>query len=48
MLFDAGFRHVDSYWEGTAPDGENGNGIFRCSAKGENCPAWVTYLVAYR
>ena len=46
-LHDAGFKHVDSYWEGTAEDGEGGNGIFRRSTRGENCPAWVTYLVAY-
>jgi SAM-dependent methyltransferase len=48
VLHDAGFAHVDSYWEGTDADGESGNGIFRRSERGENCPAWVTYLVAYR
>jgi hypothetical protein len=47
-LHDAGFRRVDSYWEGTAADGEGGNGVFRRSERGENCPAWVTYLVAHR
>jgi len=47
VLHDAGFRRVDSYWEGTARNGEDGNGIFRRSERGENCPAWVTYLVAY-
>jgi hypothetical protein len=45
-LADAGFRRIDSYWEGTDADGESGNGIFRRSERGENCPAWVTYLVA--
>lgn len=48
VLRDAGFAHVDSYWEGTDAKGEGGNGIFRRSTRGENCPAWVTYLVAYR
>lgn len=47
-LQEAGFPRVDSYWEGTSADGEGGNGIYRRSEKGENCPAWVTYLVAYR
>jgi hypothetical protein len=32
--------------EGTSEDVEGGNGIYRRSEKGENCPAWVTYLVA--
>ena len=48
VLHDAGFPRVDSYWEGTDKDGESGNGIFRRSERGENCPAWVTYLVASR
>ena len=48
VLSEAGFPRIDSYWEGTAEDGENGNGIFRRSQRGENCPAWVTYLVAYK
>lgn len=47
VLHEAGFRQVDSYWEGTDADGESGNGVFRRSERGENCPAWVTYLVAY-
>jgi len=47
VLVEAGFERVDSYWEGTAADGENGNGVFRRSETGENCPAWITYLVAY-
>jgi len=47
-LLDAGFARVESYWEGTDAKGEGGNGIFRRSARGENCPAWVTYLVASR
>lgn len=47
VLHDAGFRRVDSYWEGTDAAGQGGNGVFRRSRRGDNCPAWVTYLVAY-
>jgi hypothetical protein len=48
LLLDAGFRGVDCYWEGTAENGEDGNGIFRRATKGENCPSWIAYLVALR
>ena len=48
VLRDAGFERIDTYWEGTSEDGESGNGVFRRSRLGENCPAWVTYLVAYK
>jgi SAM-dependent methyltransferase len=47
-LVEAGFAHVDTYWEGDDESGTSGNGIFRKSTRGENCAAWVTYLVAYR
>jgi hypothetical protein len=47
-LLEAGFKEVVSYWEGTDEDGESGNGIYRQSKKGENCLAWVTYLVAMK
>ena len=46
ILYDAGFKRVDCYWEGTAEDGESGNGIFRKTKKGENDLSWVAYLVA--
>lgn len=48
VLLEAGFAEVESFWEGTAEDGESGNGIYRRSRRGENCEAWVTYLVAYK
>jgi hypothetical protein len=48
ILKDAGFSRVDSYWEGTDPDGVSGNGAFKIDSRGENCPAWVTYVVAQR
>lgn len=47
-LLEAGFPRVDTYWEGTDEDGESGNGVYRKSLRGENCEAWVTYLVAYK
>jgi hypothetical protein len=46
ILKDAGFKQVDSYWEGTDADEVSGNGIFKRDPRGENCPAWVTYVVA--
>ena len=48
VLLEAGFDEVETFWEGTAEDGESGNGIYRRSRRGENCEAWVTYLVAYK
>ena len=47
-LLEVGFPQVDTYWEGTDEDGESGNGIYRKSKRGENCQAWVTYLVGYK
>lgn len=48
ILKEAGFSRVESWWEGTDADGVSGNGVFRQNSKGENCPAWVTYLVAQK
>lgn len=48
LLREAGFSTIDTYWEGTDEDGESGNGIYRRSKRGENCDAWVTYLVAQK
>lgn len=45
---EAGFSEVHSYWEGTDEDGVSGDGVFKKHAKGENCPAWVTYVVAHK
>lgn len=45
ILQDAGFNHVHVYWEGSDKDGE-GNGIFEKVNEGEECDAWVAYLVA--
>ena len=48
LLNEAGFKKVDCYWEGTAADGESGNGIFKVTRKGTNDLAWVAYLVALK
>ena len=48
LLRDAGFKRIETYWEGTDEDGESGNGVYRRSKKGENCDAWVTYIVALK
>ena len=48
ILDEAGFSKVDSYWEGTDENGVDGNGVFKKSKTGENCPAWVTYVVAMK
>ena len=48
LLNEAGFKKVDCYWEGTAEDGESGNGIFKVTRKGTNDLSWVAYLVAIK
>jgi hypothetical protein len=48
ILIEAGFARVDVYWEGTAEDGESGNGVYRKTRHGTNDPAWVTYVVGIK
>ena len=49
VLVDAGFKSVRPYFEGTDPDDEEeGNGIFAHDEEGENCEAWIGYLVALK
>ncbi|WP_428261437.1 class I SAM-dependent methyltransferase [Haliangium sp.] len=48
VLADAGFTDIETYWEGTAANGTEGNGVFRKSRRGENCLAWVTYVMAWK
>jgi cyclopropane fatty-acyl-phospholipid synthase-like methyltransferase len=40
----AGFKRTSIYWEGTSKAGE-GNGVFTRRVKGEECQAWVAYVV---
>ncbi len=49
VLYDAGFETVRPYFEGTDEDDEEeGNGEFDFDEKGENCIAWIGYLVALK
>lgn len=45
LLEEAGFKKSLVYWEGTDKDGE-GDGIFSPSEAGEECDAWVAYVIA--
>lgn len=48
LLLEAGFKHVDIYWEGDDPDDDGGNGIFSRRTKAESCPIWVAYIVGIK
>jgi hypothetical protein len=45
IMADAGFSKTHVYWEGDDEDGE-GNGEFERVERGEECEAWVAYIVA--
>jgi len=47
ILAEAGFRKSGVYWEGSDKKG-NPNGIFRHSVRGDQSPAWIAYIVAFR
>lgn len=47
IMEDVGFREVHIYWEENDEDGE-GNGEFSRVEVGEECDAWVAYIVAKR
>ncbi len=44
MMMETGFRKTHVYWEGTTRNGE-GDGIFTRVESGEECEAWVAYVV---
>lgn len=47
ILEEVGFNTVTAYFEGTDPDDEEeGDGNFEPDERGENCEAWLAYLVA--
>ena len=47
VLLDAGFSTAESYFEGTDPDDpDEGDGEFEADPVGDNCEAWLGYLVA--
>ena len=48
VMLDAGFRRVESYFEGTDESGEEGNGVFRKGVRGENCLSWIAYMAGLK
>jgi hypothetical protein len=49
ILAEAGFQTIDTYFEGEDEDDpEQGNGIFERDDKGENCEAWIGYVICGR
>lgn len=47
LLSEAGFRHVDIWWEGVDDDGE-GTGDYRPTESEENQESWLVYVVAQK
>lgn len=47
LLVEVGFKPPKIYWEGTDEDGE-GNGIFSPVTQGEECEAWICYIIAQK
>ena len=49
VLAEAGFKETRTFFEGTDPDDdESGNGEFEEDPRGENCLAWIGYLVSLK
>ncbi len=49
ILAEAGFRTIETYFEGEDDDDpDQGNGIFLRDDKGENCEAWIGYVICSR
>lgn len=46
-MYEAGFKRVDTYWEGSTPEGE-GNGVFRKVKRANNEDSWIAYIAAWR
>lgn len=44
VMLEAGFRRTHVYWEGSTRSGR-GNGIFTRTENGDDCDAWVAYVV---
>lgn len=47
LLFEAGFRHAEVYWEGIDKRSGYGNSIFRKVEQAENAPGWIAFFVAH-
>ena len=48
LLYEAGFRQVDTYWEKTDSRTGEGNGVYYRANHALDDPAWVSYMVALR
>jgi cyclopropane fatty-acyl-phospholipid synthase-like methyltransferase len=46
ILYEAGFKNVIVYWEGTDEESGEGNGEYSPAEHGEDDPAWIVYLSA--
>jgi hypothetical protein len=44
MMMESGFKKTHVYWEGTTRSGE-GDGVFKSTETGEECQAWIAYVV---
>lgn len=48
LLEEAGFSHVQPYWERTDRKTNEGNGVYYPAKVARDDPAWVAYVAAYR
>jgi hypothetical protein len=48
VLLDAGFSHVQPYWERTDRKSNEGNGVYYPAHRAKDDPAWVAYVAAFR
>ncbi|MEM7196099.1 MAG: class I SAM-dependent methyltransferase [Pseudomonadota bacterium] len=48
LIIEAGFAHVDVYWEGTDEESGEGDGTYFPTLKGDDDPSWIVYLVAQK
>lgn len=48
LLYEAGFSHVQPYWERTDLATNEGNGVYYPAHRAKDDPAWVAYVAAYR
>lgn len=44
IMMESGFKKTYVYWEGSTRSGE-GDGVFRSVEKGEECQAWIAYII---
>lgn len=47
VLLEAGFRHVEMYWEGIDQRSGFGNSIFRKVESADSAPGWIAFFVAH-